>query len=307
MDTRRSAKQLMINQMKLKILTITLLSLLCSLHTVAQDSSETENMPVPTVFWGSRLVDMQTVNTSTQGKLEFEILHRFGTIQNGFEDMLGVYAPSNIAMGINYGISQRLDAQINAEKDNRTYDFGLKYRVLRQNISGSMPLSLSYAFDCTIDGRDEENFGKYYKFSNRYIFTNQLMVAKQLNYNFNLQGGMSFTHFNCVDSLYQSDYVELSLAGGYKFKKNRSLFVSYQHPLAFTAFMDNKEATFKPTAGFTIGYEKSRPGHNFQLFLSNRKNINLGKNILYSTKPISLDNLLIGFNIRIVPQVKTKK
>ncbi len=45
------------------------------------------------------LIDNQTVHVPLRRTFEFDILHRFGTIKNGYSDFLGLYAPSNIRIG----------------------------------------------------------------------------------------------------------------------------------------------------------------------------------------------------------------
>ena len=48
------------------------------------------------------LIDNQTVQVPLKGTLEFDIQHRFGTINNGYDDLWGFYAPSNIRLGFGY-------------------------------------------------------------------------------------------------------------------------------------------------------------------------------------------------------------
>jgi hypothetical protein len=48
------------------------------------------------------LIDNQTTQVPLQGTLEFDISHRFGTMDKGYEDFFGLYAPSNIRIGFGY-------------------------------------------------------------------------------------------------------------------------------------------------------------------------------------------------------------
>ena len=48
------------------------------------------------------LIDNQTVLVPLKQTFEFDILHRFGTVQNGYNDFWGLYAPSNIRLGMSY-------------------------------------------------------------------------------------------------------------------------------------------------------------------------------------------------------------
>jgi hypothetical protein len=41
----------------------------------------------------------------TKHTLEMDIMHRFGTIDKGYKDLWGFFAPSNIRLGVNYLLS----------------------------------------------------------------------------------------------------------------------------------------------------------------------------------------------------------
>ena len=70
--------------------------------------SQEANYPLRDIFEAGTLIDNQTVNTPFKGLMEFQIQHRFGLITNGIEDVFGVYAPANIRMGLNFGITDRI-------------------------------------------------------------------------------------------------------------------------------------------------------------------------------------------------------
>ena len=58
--------------------------------------------PVKNTFEGIWIIDNQTVMVSNKGTFEMDILHRFGTIKNKYEDLWGFWAPSNIRLGFSY-------------------------------------------------------------------------------------------------------------------------------------------------------------------------------------------------------------
>ena len=37
-----------------------------------------------------------------KGTFEMDIMHRFGTLETGYEDFYGFFAPSNIRLGFDY-------------------------------------------------------------------------------------------------------------------------------------------------------------------------------------------------------------
>lgn len=281
-----------------KSITSIIILLLGSFTLFAQSNDEV-SIPVKSVFWGSRLVDQQTTETTGKGKYRIEILHRFGTVENGIEDIFGVYAPSNISMGLGYGISDRLEVEFQTEKNNKVQELGIKYKILQQDVSDANPLSLTYYFSLSADAHDSDYFGESYQFTDRLFYTNQLIASRQMRYKFMTMMTLSYVHFNSVDQSIQHDKMELNTAIGYKLTKKRSVFASYQIPWDVNVFNENTDATTTPKQGLCFGMESSTPTHNFQVFLSSRDNISLGKDLSNNQNEISLKNLRIGFNIRI--------
>ena len=79
-------------------------SLITSQVALAQEEEEEEKTeqpekdkrPVRAPFESSILIDNQTIIVPSKGTLEFDIQHRFGTVDNGLSDLYGFWAPSNI-------------------------------------------------------------------------------------------------------------------------------------------------------------------------------------------------------------------
>ena len=262
----------------------------------AQDN---ENIAVKNLFWGTRLVDMQTTSVTDKNEIKFEILHRFGTIEKGEDNLFGIYAPSNIAMGIEYGLMDNLQIQFVSEKNNKTQELGFKYQMFEQNISNSIPVTMAYYFNLSIDGRDKERFGTNYKWSNRLFYTNQIIVSRQINYKFNISTGLSYIHYNSVHNNFKHDKLELDLALGYRVNRNKSIFISYQLPCDISLFKDYPNKWIKPKSGIAFGFETFSKSHNFQVFMSTRDNITPAKDLTKNSNNVAFKNLRVGFNIKV--------
>ena len=69
----------------------------------AQDEEEDDGKdlrPVRSTFQSTWLIDNQTVEVPVKGTFQFDIIHRFGPMSNGFSVFFGLYAPSNIRLGL---------------------------------------------------------------------------------------------------------------------------------------------------------------------------------------------------------------
>src|SRR5687767_2316643 len=58
--------------------------------------------PVKNTFGSIWIIDNQTVMVPVKKTFEMDIMHRFGTVGNGYEDFWGMFAPSNIRLGVSY-------------------------------------------------------------------------------------------------------------------------------------------------------------------------------------------------------------
>ncbi|MDM8538485.1 DUF5777 family beta-barrel protein, partial [Desulfobacterales bacterium HSG17] len=79
-------------------------------------------------------------------------------------DLMGIYGPSNIRLGFNYGITKRIMVGFGAEKNNKLYDFHWKYQILQQTKSNSTPLAIAYYGNIVINSSDKTGYGENFSF-----------------------------------------------------------------------------------------------------------------------------------------------
>jgi len=267
--------------MKKYILIIIAISFLNINSLIAQDEKPVEK-PVRDPWGTTTLVDFATTRNLAQGSLEMMIHHRFGKFDNGLTDLYGIYASSNIRMGLDYGINSKLSVGFGTEKYNKMQEFRLKYSILQQTRSGSMPVDLSYYGNIVIDARDTTFFGTDYKFANRFSYFNEIIVARKFTHKISALVGLSYTHFNSVDSLTRHDIVSCHLGGRYKIWEGGTFIFEYNLPLDFNVTGNEDYDNFNeiPPAGLSAGLEFGTSTHAFQIFMSNYENI------IQHTKPV---------------------
>jgi Membrane bound beta barrel domain (DUF5777) len=128
----------------------------------AQDPTETPAVkkakPVKNTFGSVWLMDNQTVMVPIKGTLEFDIQHRFGTVNKGAKDLWGFFAPSNIRLGVNYSPVSKLFVGAGITKERMQIDLNAKYALLQQTTDNKMPVSVSYFGNIVMDARDKSNF-----------------------------------------------------------------------------------------------------------------------------------------------------
>lgn len=272
-----------------------------SISTQAMNNNRksNENKDLYPLFWGTDIENLATSQTLPEGEFQLRIFHRFGSISDGASELWGIYSPSNITMGLAYGVTSKFTVLFDTEKQKKFQDLTLKYRILTQSVDNRMPLSLTYAFTTSYSTMDKENFGVTYKAANRWSYLNQLVAEKQVGYKMNVMAGMYYTHHNAVTPRQSHDAGAFSLAMGYKVLKKVGVFASYQHNISLGSLFGDDARNEVGKDGFSSGITYGTPTHKFQVFVSNQYGINTADNIINNPYSISAKNLRIGFNISV--------
>ena len=284
-----------------KILSLLLIAFL-AVPLIAQD--EGEDYPVSFTFETSILADNQTVMTPYKGMIEFEIHHRFGLVTDGHESLFGIYSPSNIRLGLNYGITDRIMLGMGATKDLSLWDIQGKYAILRQTESGSMPVSLTYYGNMAVEARADDNFGppETFKFIHKLSYFHQLIVARKFSEAISMQLAPTFIYLNAVETGYNNVNFGLHAGGKFTFVPSHSIIVEYDYlftPPDTDPDGDGTDNFEKTKPQFVIGWEKGTPTHAFQLFFANYKGILGQRNFVYNKNDFWEGEFLLGMNITV--------
>ena len=279
-----------------------LLLLLCinTSSLVAQDSTITtvakKVKPVKNTFGSVWIMDNQTVMVPIKGSLEFDIQHRFGTVTNGAKDLFGLFAPSNIRLGINYAPIKNLFVGVGLTKERMQLDLNAKYALLQQT-PGKMPLSVTLYCNMVVDTRNKSNF-RYNV--DRYSYFSQLIIARKITSKFSAQIAPSFSWFNNIEGYVDSKGViqqkmknghfAVSTLGRYKLSEKTAVIVGYDQPLT-------QHPTNNPHPNICFGFETTTSSHAFQVFAGNYAGIVPQSNNMFNQNDYTKSQYVIGFNI----------
>ena len=269
----------------------------------AQDSTTVAQPEVKEVRLAKRtfesvlVLDNQTVIVPKKGSMEMFIQHRFGTVNNGVKDMFGLFAPSNIRLGINYVPIKRFNIGIGLAKERMQLDLNAKYALLLQTESHKMPVSVSYFANIVMDTREKSNFSNNV---DRYSYFNQLMVARKFTDRFSAQISGNFSWFNNVEGYINSKgevvnkmnngHFSFSLLGRYKFSDKSSIVANYDQPLT-------QHLTNNPHPNISFGLETVTDSHAFQVFVGNYSGIVPQSDNVFNQNDYTKGQFVIGFNI----------
>lgn len=243
------------------------------------------------------LIDNQTVMVPLRKTFEFDILHRFGTVNNGYSDFFGLYAPSNIRLGFGYTPVNNLMVGFGFTKDRLLWDFNLKYALLKENGGEGAPVSVTYFGNMAVDTREKD---KFVNSSDRYSYFHQLMVARKISRDFSLQGSVNLSHFNAVEGYInndlevegkmKNDHFSFSLLGRYKISDAFAFIGNYDQPIT-------KHPVNNPNPNISFGVELATPLHAFQVFLGNYRWMVPQYNNVFNQNNYENGAFLLGFNI----------
>lgn len=255
--------------------TLLALSTIAFFGVQAQDVQET--------FSGTRILNGHSVETLKKKTLQFRIEHRFGDMLPGWDaselaqTWLGFDQASDIRFAFEYGISDKLMIGLGRSKGTgRPYrsliDGFAKYRILTQNKSTKMPLSMTFVGSSTLSymkaSPDITQVQHFPKFAHRMAYSAQLNMARKFGERFSLALMPTYVHRNYVDIDDANGLFALGAAFNLKFTKEMGIIAEYYH-----AFHDNTIRTNNFNS-LSAGFEYSSNGHIFKVVLTNSEGFN---------------------------------
>lgn len=309
------------------VFTVVLLSLSAPAFAQTDSTAATDEAPVTkkakpakNTFNSVWIIDNQTVIVPVKKTFEMDIQHRFGTVDKGYEDLWGFFAPSNIRLGFSYVPINRLNVGIGITKSNMLWDASAKYAIITQT-KDKYPVSVTWYSNMALDSREKKKTVIYdgsniKHFTDRLLFFHQLIIARKVTDKLSLQIAPSVSHQNAVSGYYtkndstgkeiyksmKNDHFAISFSGRYKLTEVTSVIVNYDQPLT-------KHPQFNPNPNLSFGVEFTTSSHSFQLFFGNYALLNQQRNNLFNNnspfdytdkatdKKVNGGKFLIGFNI----------
>ena len=277
------------------------ISLCCISVLTAQDDSpaEIDRTPVKRTFESALLMDQQTVMVPVKGTLEMDFQHRFGTWDNGYDDFYGIFAPSNIRIGLEYVPASNLMFGFGFTKQDVLWDAFIKYAILRQGKQGGSAVSMTYYGNVAVDTRPEEKT-PFLEATDRFSFYHSLMLARKISEDFSLQvsGNLSWFNFKApvtdpegiVLGSDRNAHFSASALARYKFSNVMSVTVGYDQPITDQAFFD-------PEPNLSIGLEVVTSSHAFQFFVGNYQSLVPQYNHSFNGNSFGDNQILLGFNL----------
>jgi hypothetical protein len=299
-------KNTIINRAACLMLTMSLSIAALAQETTTEEPAKAEvpkkAKPVKNTFSSVWIIDNQTVMVPIKKTFEMDIMHRFGTINKGYDDFWGMFAPSNIRLGVSYSPINKLNIGLGITKSQMLWDFSAKYAIIQQT-PGKYPVSVTYYGNVSRNTtKDADGIFKYDSW--RFMYFNQLIVARKITDRLSLQVAASVSHQNYVEGYYkrvdsvkkvvegqmENSHIAIAFAGRYKITDVTSFIFNYDQPIT-------KHVVNNPRPNVSFGLEFNTSNHAFQLFMGNYYFLSPQRNNLFNKNDFKEKQFLIGFNV----------
>lgn len=296
--------------MKKYSLIIILFSLITTI-AFAQDEATEKDSPVYLPFESGSLIDAQTTVIPDVKTLEFVIQHKFGTLENGKDDLWGLFSSARVRLGLNYVPYKNVQLGVGINSSYMTTDLNAKWTILEQTQKNTIPVAVTLYGNIGIDGRPISNYSNdsvqvaytgsigEIQFSDRLSYFSQLIVSRKFNESLTLQAGVSFSHYNIAELGYDHDKIGVHFNGRIKVTNQGSIIFNYDQPLKIKSISENRDWTVKndPKPNIAFGYEVSTGAHAFQIYLGTTSYILPQESMMLNTREFNKEGLSFGFVI----------
>jgi hypothetical protein len=266
----------------------------------ALEDSTVKKEYVKGAFKSTRVINGHSMEMLGAGTLDLRILHRFGPINDGINQLFGLDLAS-MRLGFDYGINNNFTIGIGRTTFKKELDGFLKYRALRQSTGpGSIPFSLILVGGMSVQTIPNTDPAKTVSFNSRTGYYYQLIMGRKFNNHFSLQLSPTMVHRNEVAANDVNDVYALGIGTRYKISKRVALVLDY-------FYVANGLPHTEGTNPLSIGVDIETGGHVFQLHFSNTSGMNERSFITETSNKWGKGEVQFGFNLSRIFTVKKRK
>ncbi|WP_113922326.1 DUF5777 family beta-barrel protein [Cognataquiflexum aquatile] len=288
--------------MKFKTLAL-LIGLSFSLPAFAQLERKlaTENQEVELIFHAPRHINLLTVEPLVKKDLHFAIMHTFGTLDGGIQELWGLDNGANIQFSFEYAFSDKFSLGAARQSLDKVYNVYGRYHLLKQTQNNSMPISLSLMGGAAINSsnydfllNDAPTFGE------RTSYAFQVMGARKFSDKLSVQVTPMMAYFVDPNPIFfiegdQNLYLALGFSGKYKVTGRSSLTLQW---------IPNLNSDLRNNLG--VGIDIEAGGHVFQMYFVTSQFLN-EQYLLAGGNGTPGDEFRIGFNVNRIFATGRKK
>ncbi len=277
------------------------------MNQLEKESGENKTVYAAATFKYTRIVDGHSVENLPAHVLDVRISHRFGPLNSGLYNFFGLdYSPFNVRIGFDYGITNNFMVGVGHSAYQKTYDAFFKIKILSQSTGAiEMPVAVSFVPTVAINELKPNDFPVKLDSGvgiQRASYVLQLLVGRKFSEGFSLQVMPTFIHADNIsfDNHIRPNIFAVGVGGRQKISKRMSVNAEYYYQLP-----DTKETSLARNV-FSIGIDIGTGGHVFQLHFTNSIGLTEKSFIAENTGRWDKGDVMFGFNISRVFQLKKR-
>jgi hypothetical protein len=252
---------------------------------------DAETQAVELIFHAPRHINLLTVEPLDKKTLHFAIMHTFGPLNGGIQNLYGLDNGANIQFSFEYALNEKFSLGAARSSRDKFYNLYGRYHLLKQTLDNKIPLSLSLMGGAGVNTSDYTFLQEANpNFTDRTSFAAQVMIARKFSDKVSLQISPMIAYFNDPNPIYfiegdQNLYLAVGLSGKYKITGKSSLTFQY---------IPNLNNELKSNVG--IGIDVEAGGHVFQMYFVTSQALN-EQYLLAAGNGILGEEFRIGFNV----------
>lgn len=260
-----------------------------------------ESQTVDLIFHAPRNINLLTVEPLDNNTLHFSIMHTFGTLDGGLQNLFGLDNGAVIQLSFEYAFNENFSLGATRQSRDKVYNLYSRYHLLKQTQDDKIPFSLSFMAGAgvnTADYRFLQNDNP--SFSERSSFAFQVMAGRRFTEKLSLQLSPMMAYFVDPNPIFliegdQNLYLALGFSGKYKISGKSSLTMQW---------IPNLNNDLRNNIGFGIDLEAG--GHVFQMYFVTSQLLN-EQYLLAGGNGAPGDQFRLGFNVNRVFATGKKK
>ena len=251
----------------------------------------TETQEVELIFHAPRHINLLTVEPLDKKTLHFAIMHTFGTLDGGIQNLYGLDNGANIQFSFEYALSDNFSLAASRQSRDKIYNLHGRYHILKQTQDNKMPLSLSLMGGAGVNTSNyaflqEQNPN----FAERTSFAFQLMAARKFSDKISVQITPMMAYFVDPNPIFlieedQNLYLALGFSGKYKITGKSSLTLQW---------IPNLNNDLRNNLG--VGIDMEAGGHVFQMYFVTSQALN-EQYLLAGGNGVPGEEFRVGFNV----------
>jgi len=238
-------------------------------------------------FWGTRLINLPTPQTTKKGEFLFRISHRFyQEVKSGYDSFYGLDGPAVILLSLGYGINEKVMMTLARSKLFKEVELSLNWAIFEQGKRLNLPFSatISIGGSWVTQSQPEKDIFQPENFKFNLLLSLSHQINDRLSFLLVPAYSSNTNHWESPSE----GTLALGIGGRYMIFNDFSIIGEWIPVI--DGYKDNSD-------GWGLGIEKKIGGHVFQVFILNSIGLTSDQFIPGGEQRFKNGDFRIGFNI----------